>query len=104
MLGESLYRLGQSYNALGEYRQAIMLLEQSLGFDADVPRRDRFNQFTIPSVVKRTWLVMALVECGHFDAAMNHAKRALEIAEGAEHPLSEALEQIQVDFTHSLHA
>jgi tetratricopeptide (TPR) repeat protein len=91
VLGESLYRLGQSYNALGEYRQAIMLLEQSLEFDADVPRRDRFNQFTVPSVIKRTWLVMALVECGHFDAAMNHAKRALEIAEGAEHPLSEAL-------------
>src|SRR5215469_9264273 len=96
VLGQSLYRLGQSYNALGEYRQAIMLLEQSLEFDADVPRRDRFNQFTIPSVVKRTWLVMALVECGHFDAAMNHAKRALEIAEGAEHPLSEALGSLSI--------
>jgi class 3 adenylate cyclase/tetratricopeptide (TPR) repeat protein/ABC-type transport system involved in cytochrome c biogenesis ATPase subunit len=91
VLSESLYRLGQSYNALGEYRQAITLLEQSLEFDADVPRRDRFNQFTVPSVVKRTWLVMALVECGHFDAGMSYAKRALEIAEGAEHPLSEVL-------------
>jgi tetratricopeptide (TPR) repeat protein len=91
VLSESLYRLGQSYNALGEYRQAIMLLEQSLEFNADVPRRDSFKQFTVPSVVKRTWLVKALVECGHFDAGMSHAKRALEIAEGAEHPLSEVL-------------
>jgi class 3 adenylate cyclase/tetratricopeptide (TPR) repeat protein/ABC-type transport system involved in cytochrome c biogenesis ATPase subunit len=91
VLGESLYRLGQSYHALGQYRQAIMLLEQSLEFNSDVARRDRFNQFTVPSVVKRTWLVMALVECGHFDAGMSHAKRALEIAEGAEHPLSEVL-------------
>jgi len=91
VLGESLYRLGQSYHALGQYRQAIMLLEQSLEFNSDVPRRDRFNQFTVPSVVKRTWLVMALVECGHFDAGMNHAKRALETAETAEHPLSEVL-------------
>jgi class 3 adenylate cyclase/tetratricopeptide (TPR) repeat protein len=91
VLGESLYRLGQSYNALGEYRQAIMLLEQSLEFNADVPRRDRFNQFTVPSVIKRTWLVTALVECGYFDAGMSHAKRALETAEGAEHPLSEVL-------------
>jgi class 3 adenylate cyclase/tetratricopeptide (TPR) repeat protein/ABC-type transport system involved in cytochrome c biogenesis ATPase subunit len=91
VLGESLYRLGQSYNALGEYRQAIMLLEQSLEFNADVPHRDGFNQFTVPSVIKRTWLVMALVECGHFDAAMSHAKRALEIAEDADHPLSEVL-------------
>jgi class 3 adenylate cyclase/tetratricopeptide (TPR) repeat protein len=91
ILGESLYRLGQSYNALGEYRQAITLLEQSLEFNAEVTRRDRFNQFTISSVVNRTWLVMALVECGHFEAAMSHAKRALEIAERAEHPLSEVL-------------
>jgi class 3 adenylate cyclase/tetratricopeptide (TPR) repeat protein len=91
VLGESLYRLGQSYNALGEYRQAIRLLEQSLEFNADIPRRDRFNQFTVPSVVKRTWLVMALVECGHFDAGRNHAKRALETAESAEHPFSEVL-------------
>src|SRR5262249_8542398 len=95
VLGESLYRLGQSYNALGEYRQAIMLLEQSLEFTADGLSR-RFNQFTIPSVVNRTWLVMALVECGHFDAGMSHAKRGLEIAEGAEHPLSEVLGWLSV--------
>jgi class 3 adenylate cyclase/tetratricopeptide (TPR) repeat protein len=98
VLGESLYRLGQSYNALGEYRQAIMLLEQSLEFNADVPRRDRFNQFTVPSVVKRTWLVMALVACGHFDAGMSHAKRALETAEGAEHPFSEVLGWLSIGY------
>jgi tetratricopeptide (TPR) repeat protein len=91
VLGESLYRLGQSYYALGEYRQAIMLLEQSLEFTANEPRRDRYDLSIIPAVLNRTWLVIALVECGHFSAGMSHAKRALEIAEGAEHPLSEVL-------------
>src|SRR4029077_11515813 len=32
LLGELLYRLAQSYYALGEYRHAIDLLEQSLEF------------------------------------------------------------------------
>jgi len=89
--GELLYRLGQSYNALGEYRQAIALLEKSLEFTADNRGRDRFDLTVIPSVVNRTWLVYALVERGDFGAGMGHAKRALEIAENAEHPLSEVL-------------
>ena len=89
--GELLYRLGQSYNALGEYRQAIVLLEKSLEFTADNRGRDRFDLTVIPSVVNRTWLVYALVERGDFGAGMGHAKRGLEIAENAEHPLSEVL-------------
>jgi class 3 adenylate cyclase/tetratricopeptide (TPR) repeat protein len=91
LLGELLYRLAQSYYALGEYRQAIMLLEQSLEFTANELRRDRYDLSIIPSVMNRTWLAMVLAECGHFSAGMRHAKRALEIAEGAEHPLSEVL-------------
>src|SRR5215813_12040563 len=91
MLGESLYRLGQSYNALGECRQATKLLEQSLEFTPNELRQDRYDLSVIPSVVNRMWLVFAMVECGHFSAAMSHAKRALEIAEHAEHPLSEVL-------------
>jgi tetratricopeptide (TPR) repeat protein len=89
--GESLYRLGACYYALGEYRQAIMLLDQSLELTANELRRDRYDLRIIPSVLNRTWLVIALAECGHFGAGMSHAKRALEIAEGAEHPLSEVL-------------
>jgi class 3 adenylate cyclase/tetratricopeptide (TPR) repeat protein len=91
LLGESLYRLAESHYALGEYRQAIMLLEQGLEFTANELRRDRHDLSVIPSVMNRTWLVIALVECGHFSAGMSHAKRALEIAENAEHPFSEML-------------
>jgi class 3 adenylate cyclase/tetratricopeptide (TPR) repeat protein len=94
--GELLYRLAQSYNALGEYRPAIALLEQSLECTTNQRGRHRFDLTVIPAVVNRTWLVNALVECGDFAAGMSHAKRALEIAEGAEHPLSQVLGWLSV--------
>jgi len=90
-LGESLFRLAQSYHALGEYRQAILLLERGLEFNANKFRHDGHNLSIIPSVLNRTWLAIAMVECGDFSAAMKHARRALEIAEDAEHQLSELL-------------
>jgi class 3 adenylate cyclase/tetratricopeptide (TPR) repeat protein len=88
VLGQSLFRLGQSYHALGEYRQAISLLEQGLEFNADELRHDRHNLSIIPSVLNRTWLAIALVECGDFSAGLRHARRALAVAEAAEHQLS----------------
>ena len=91
MLGELLYRLAQSYYALGEYRQAIELLEQSLEFTPNELRHNRYDLSVIPSVVNRMWSVFAMAECGDFSAGIGHAKRALEIAERAEHPLSEVL-------------
>ena len=89
--GQLLYRLGQSYNALGDYRSAIALLESSLEFTKPGRGGDRFELTVIPAVVNRTWLVNALVENGDFAAGMSYAKRALEIAENAEHPLSQVL-------------
>ena len=69
VLGESLFRLAQSYHALGEYRQAIMLLEQSLEFTANELRHGPHDLSIIPSVLNRTWLAIALVEYGDFSAA-----------------------------------
>jgi tetratricopeptide (TPR) repeat protein len=91
VLGQSLFRLAQSYYALGEYRQSISLLEQGLEFNADELRHDRHSLNIIPSVLNRTWLAIAMAECGDFSAGMNHARCALEIAERAEHELSELL-------------
>jgi class 3 adenylate cyclase/tetratricopeptide (TPR) repeat protein len=98
VLGQSLFRLGQSYHALGEYRQAILLLEQGLEFNANNLRQDLHDLSIIPSVLNRTWLAMALGECGDFSAGMKHAKRALEIAEGAEHQLSELLGWLSIGY------
>jgi len=96
VLGESLFRLAQSYHALGEYRRAISLLEQGLEFNANELHHDRHYLSIIPSVLNRTWLAIALVECGDFSGGMMHARRALEIAEGAEHQLSELLGWLSV--------
>src|SRR6516165_4065505 len=98
LLGQSLFRLGQSYHALGEYRQAILLLEQGLEFNPNELRHDRDNLSIIPSVLNRTWLAIALVECGDFSAGMRQAKRALEIAEDAEHQLSELLGWLSIGY------
>jgi len=91
LLGELRYRLGQSYYALGEYWQAIKLLEQSLESTPNELDHDRHDLSVIPSVVNRMWLVFSMVECGDFSSAMSQAKRALEIAQSAQHPLSEVL-------------
>jgi class 3 adenylate cyclase/tetratricopeptide (TPR) repeat protein len=95
VLGESLFRVGQCYHALGEYRQAILLLEKGLQFNADELRH---NLSIIPSVLNRTWLAIALAEFGDFGAAMRNAKRALEIAEGTEHQLSEMLGWLSIGY------
>jgi tetratricopeptide (TPR) repeat protein len=98
VLGQSLFRLAQSYHALGEYRQAILLLEQGLEFNANELGHDRHDLSIIPSVLNRTWLAIALVECGDFSAGMKHARRALEIAEGTEHQLSEVLGWLSIGY------
>lgn len=89
--GELLYRVGQCFHLLGENGRAIALLEKSVQLTDEHYERQRFELSVIPAVVSRTWLVSALAECGHFKAGMAHAKRAIEISETAEHPLSEVL-------------
>jgi class 3 adenylate cyclase/tetratricopeptide (TPR) repeat protein len=91
LVGELLYRVGQCYHLLGENRRAIGLLEESLQFVPETGQESRIQLSVIPAVVNRTWLVNPLAECGEFKAALSHAKRALEIAEKAEHPLSQVL-------------
>jgi class 3 adenylate cyclase/tetratricopeptide (TPR) repeat protein len=89
--GELLYRIGQSYHLLGENRRALQLLEQSIAAIAERRERVRFELSVIPAVVNRAWLVSVLAECGEFRPGVQHAKRALEIAEQANHPLSEVI-------------
>jgi tetratricopeptide (TPR) repeat protein len=89
--GELLYRLGQSHHLLGDNRRAIALLEESIKATVEERERERVELSVIPAVVNRTWLVSVLAETGDFRAGVTCAKRALEIAERAEHPLSQVL-------------
>jgi len=89
--GELLYRVGQSHHLLGDNRRAITMLEESIAVTAEQHEHHRVELSVIPAVVNRTWLVSVLAECGGFRAGMAHAKRAVEIAEEANHPLSQVL-------------
>lgn len=91
LAGELLYRLGQSYHVLGDSPRAIALVEESIGVTLEQRDRSRFELSVIPAVVNRTWLVNMLAERGDFKEGMAYAKRGLEIAEDAEHPLSQVL-------------
>ena len=99
MQGELLYRVAQSYHALGENDAAIELFRQALDFTAERWEGGRFELSVIPAVVNRTWLVAALVERGDFAEAMTLAKRSLEIAQAADHPLSEVLGWLGIGHT-----
>lgn len=96
VLGELLYRIGQCHHQLGENRRAIALLEESLQLTVEQRERGRFELSVIPAVVNRTWLVSVLTERGDFRSGITHAKRALEIAEKAGHPLSQALSWLAI--------
>jgi class 3 adenylate cyclase/tetratricopeptide (TPR) repeat protein len=87
--GELLYRVGQSYLALGQSRTAIARLEDSLRI-IDEHDRGRYDLVVLPAVVARTWLVHALAECGEFAEGISRAAEAVKIAEN-EHPPSVAL-------------
>jgi class 3 adenylate cyclase/tetratricopeptide (TPR) repeat protein len=88
---ELLYRVGQSYHLLGDNRTAIALIEQGIAGAGEQRRRDRFDLAVIPAVGSRMWLVTILAECGDFKSGLKQARRALEIAVAAQHPLSEVL-------------
>ena len=96
--GELLYRLGQSHHLLGENRRAVALIQESLEYTVEQRERNRFELSVIPAVVNRTWLAFVLAECGDFKDGMSHAKRALQIAEEGEHPLSQVLGWLAVGF------
>jgi class 3 adenylate cyclase/tetratricopeptide (TPR) repeat protein len=89
--GELLYRIGQSYHLLGDNQRAQELLEQSVALTAEPRERTPFDLSVLPTVVNRLWLVSVLAECGDFRSGVAQAKGALEIAEQANHPLSEVI-------------
>jgi class 3 adenylate cyclase/tetratricopeptide (TPR) repeat protein len=80
--------LGQIYYDLGQYARA------SHFFLANVERlvgelgQARLGLPFLSSVHSRTWLVLCLSELGDFDAALERAGEAVELAKFADHPFS----------------
>jgi class 3 adenylate cyclase/tetratricopeptide (TPR) repeat protein len=79
-------RLGQAYQAQGDYRRAIDCLRQSLaGFDG-AQRREHFGQVILPAVLSRAYLAWCHAELGTFAEGRSLGEEGLRIAEAVAHP------------------
>jgi tetratricopeptide (TPR) repeat protein len=78
-------RLGQAYQAQGDYRRAIDCLRQSVaGFDG-VQRREHFGQVILPAVLSRAYLAWCHAELGTFAEGRTLGDEGLRIAEEVAH-------------------
>jgi tetratricopeptide (TPR) repeat protein len=78
-------RLGQAYQAQGDYRRAIDCLRQSVaGFDG-VQRREHFGQVILPAVLSRAYLAWCHAELGTFAEGRTLGDERLRIAEEVAH-------------------
>jgi DNA-binding SARP family transcriptional activator len=73
------FRLGQVYNALGDYPRAVEYLERDLDVLPGMPNPSR--SLGIPHVIRLTWLALSLAELGRFAEAVAVAERARGDAE-----------------------
>jgi class 3 adenylate cyclase/tetratricopeptide (TPR) repeat protein len=80
-LGHVYYDTGQYGHATAHFRKNVATLGPEM-------LRERFGLPYLVSVHSRTWLAVSLVELGLFNEAIEHAKEALRIAEGANHASS----------------
>jgi class 3 adenylate cyclase/tetratricopeptide (TPR) repeat protein len=79
-------RLGQAYQAQGDYRRAIDCLRQSMaGFDG-AQRRKHFGQVILPAVLSRAYLAWCHAELGTFAEGRTIGEEGLQIAEEVAHP------------------
>jgi class 3 adenylate cyclase/tetratricopeptide (TPR) repeat protein len=92
---EAKYRLAQAHFALGDLRQATLIfLETVQAFAernaaAELPARDRAYPGALPSFFEawpHAWLGLLFSHLGRFSEALEHAERAMQIAERTNHP------------------
>ena len=83
---EALYRTGQAYFAVGDYRGAFDLLSRCAEGASQVG--PLLSPLFAPW--SSTWLALTLAGLGRFDEARRHAQRALSIAERTDHPFTVA--------------
>jgi class 3 adenylate cyclase/tetratricopeptide (TPR) repeat protein len=80
--------LGQVYHSLGDYPQAIDLLQQNVVALDGALLQEHFSLPALPSVRSRTMLSRCLTEVGAFSEGLAHGEDSLRIAEAVNHPIS----------------
>jgi tetratricopeptide (TPR) repeat protein len=73
---------------LGDYPQAIDLLQQNVVALDGALLREHFSLPALPSVRSRTMLSRCLTEVGAFSEGLAHGEDSLRIAEAVNHPIS----------------
>ena len=81
-------RLGQAYQAQGDYRRAIDCLGQTVASLDGAQRRERFGQVILPAVLSRAYLAWCHAELGTFAEGRTLGDEGLRIAEAVAHPAS----------------
>ena len=79
-------RLGQAYQAQGDYRRAIDCLGLIVASLDGAQRRERFGQVILPAVLSRAYLAWCHAELGTFAEGRTLGDEGLQIAEEVDHP------------------
>src|SRR5262249_35119089 len=82
------HRLGQAYQAQGDYRRTIDYFEQALESLDRERRYERFGDVFLPAVYCRARLAICHGELGTFAAGRALGEAGLRIAEVVDHPAS----------------
>jgi tetratricopeptide (TPR) repeat protein len=79
-------RLGQAYEAQGDYHRAIDRFEQTVASLERGRHRERFGQVFLPAVLSRAWLAACHAELGTFAEGRAPGAEGLRISEVVAHP------------------
>jgi tetratricopeptide (TPR) repeat protein len=82
------FNLGQVYHSLGDYQQAIDVLQRNVAALTGELRYKRLGGANVPSVNSRGWLLWCLAELGAFAEGRALGDEAIQIAETVDHPYS----------------
>jgi tetratricopeptide (TPR) repeat protein len=89
---EALYRLGQIYWSIGDYRKAIACFERNVVCLEGDLIRERFDMPGLPAVFSRSWIVWCLAEQGAFAEGKERGEDVVRLAETLaatiDHPFS----------------
>jgi len=81
------YFLGVAYHNLGQYDQAVGVLEQALSLIGD-RKYELFGTTGIVSVICRAWLIRGLAQLGKFSEGLSVGEEAIQTALERNHPYS----------------
>ncbi len=82
------FRLGQTYQAQGDYRRAIAYFGQTVASLEGERRLERFGDILPPAIAARARLAICHAELGTFAEGRAHGEEGLRDAEAGNHPAS----------------